>query len=195
MTTLLVPDGDTGALADRADAAPAVVPAGAAPVALDEILLTPAGPRPERPALAGLDGGDPQNPGPAGVRTARVTAVTGRRAKVTFRGQPAPIDAAVAPEVDPGVIADAVENGDSVLVEVAPGEAPLVVGVLHTRRPRAIRLKASTIEIEGDEEVVVRSGRGALRIRADGDIEVVGSRISAASRGLFRIVGRILRLN
>ena len=73
-------------------------------------------------------------------------------------------------------------------------EAPLVVGVLHTRRPRAIRLKAATIEIEGDEEVLVRAGRGALRLRADGEIEVVGSRISAASRGLFRIVGRILRL-
>jgi hypothetical protein len=185
MTTLLVPDGDTGALADRADAAPAVVLDGPAPdahVALDEILPTPAGPRPAAPAVAG-------------IRTARVTGLTGRRAKITFRGHPAPVDATVAPEVDPAVVADAVDNGDSVLVEVAPGEAPLVVGVLHTRRPRAIRLKASTIEIEGDEEVVVRSGRGALRIRADGDVEVVGSRISAASRGLFRIVGRILRLN
>jgi hypothetical protein len=39
------------------------------------------------------------------------------------------------------------------------------------------------------------AGRGAIRIRGDGDIEIVGSRISAASRGLFRLVGRILRLN
>jgi hypothetical protein len=82
-----------------------------------------------------------------------------------------------------------------VLVEMVEGEEPLVVAVLHTRKPREIRLKAATIQIEGDEEVLLRAGRGAIRIRSDGDIEVVGSRISAASRGLFRIVGRMLRLN
>jgi len=98
--------------------------------------------------------------------------------------------------VELGYLASAhAASGDSVLVEVAEGEAPLVVGVLHTRRPREIKLKAGIVEIEGEEEVVIRSGRGAIRIRADGDIEVVGSRISAASRGLFRIVGRMLRLN
>ena len=129
------------------------------------------------------------------MRTARVGGVTGRRAKITLRGQREAVEAAIAPEVDPGVVADAVETGDAVLVEVVEGEGPLVVGVLHTRRPRVLRLRAATIEIEGEEEVVLRSGRGALRLRADGDVEVVGSRISAASRGLFRIVGRILRLN
>jgi hypothetical protein len=130
-----------------------------------------------------------------GLRTARVTGVSGRRATVVLRGRVEALDAQVAPEVDPAVVADAVANRDSVLVELADGERPLVVGVLHTQRPREIRLKATTIEIEGEEEVLVRAGRGALRIRADGDIEVVGTRISAASRGLFRIVGRLLRLN
>ncbi|MEZ4311015.1 MAG: hypothetical protein R3F14_23480 [Polyangiaceae bacterium] len=43
--------------------------------------------------------------------------------------------------------------------------------------------------------MLLRAGRAALRLREDGDVELVGSRISAASRGLFRIVGRILRLN
>ena len=43
--------------------------------------------------------------------------------------------------------------------------------------------------------VVLRAGRGALRLREDGDVELVGSRISTMSRGLFRIVGRVLRLN
>ena len=49
--------------------------------------------------------------------------------------------------------------------------------------------------IEAEREILIRSGRGAMRIREDGDIEVVGSRISTMSRGLFRIVGRVLRLN
>jgi hypothetical protein len=50
------------------------------------------------------------------------------------------------------------------------------------------------VVLEGEREILLRSGRGAIRIREDGDIEVVGSRISAASRELFRIVGRLLRL-
>jgi hypothetical protein len=130
-----------------------------------------------------------------GVRTARVVRVTGRKATISLRGAQEPVEAEIAPEVDPEVIKDAVANGDSVLVEAGDGQAPLVVAALQTRRPREIRLRAGVIHIEGDEEVLLRSGRGAIRLRADGDIEVVGSRISAASRGLFRLVGRILRLN
>jgi hypothetical protein len=131
----------------------------------------------------------------SGMRSARVTAIAGRSATIALRGRADPIDAMIAPEVDPAVIQDALDGGDSVLVELFEGEAPLIVGALHTRRPQEIRLKAAVVHIEGDQEVVLRSGRGAVRIRADGDIEVIGSRISAASRGLFRIVGRMLRLN
>jgi len=156
---------------------------GGAGVALDEIVPTPA-------ASSG-----PARDAAAGMRTARVTALTGRRATIMLRGHAVPVEALVADEVDAEVVADAVENRDAVLVESLAGEAPVIVGVLHTQRPRALRLRASTIEIEGDDEVLIRSGRGAMRVRADGDIEVVGSRISAASRGLFRIVGRMLRLN
>lgn len=164
------------------EALTATAPAPAAPaqpVFLEEMLPTPAVALP--PAVA--------------IRTARLAGVTGRRAKIELRGMTQPIEALVAPEVDVGVITDAMESGESVLVETVPGELPVIVGVLHTRRPRELKLRAGTITIEGDEEVLLRSGRAAIRIRADGDIEVVGSRISAASRGLFRIVGRMLRLN
>ncbi|HSO00809.1 MAG TPA: hypothetical protein VLS89_21105 [Candidatus Nanopelagicales bacterium] len=130
-----------------------------------------------------------------GMRTAQVIATAGRRATLRLRGTQAEIAGEIAPEVDAEVIADACTNGDAVLVELGEGAAPVVVGVLQTRRPREIRLKAATVVIEGEQEVLLRSGRGAVRIREDGDIEVVGSRISAASRGLFRIVGRLLRLN
>lgn len=156
------------------------------PPPLEEILPTP---------IAEAAPQVPAQPAPEGIRTARLAKVSGRKASITLRGRPDPIEATIAPEVEPGIVADAHANGDSVLVELAAGEVPLVVGVLQTRRPREIHLKAGSIQIEGDEEVLIRSGRGALRLRADGEVEVVGSRISAASRGLFRIVGRILRLN
>jgi hypothetical protein len=131
----------------------------------------------------------------AGLRTAQVARVSGRRAFVVPRGAREPVEASIAEEVDPEVIEDALESGNAVLVEPGEGEALFVVGALVTRKPQEIRLKAATVHIEGEREVLVRSGRGAIRIREDGDIEVLGSRISAASRGLFRIVGRMLRLN
>lgn len=150
-----------------------------APVALEELVPTP--------SVA--------MPPPVAMRTARVTSVAGRHAKIQVRGMSRAVDASIAPEVEPSVVEDALESGDAVLVETAPDEAPVVVGVLQTRRPRELRLKAGSVQIEGDDEVLLRAGRAALRIRADGDVELVGSRVSASSRGLFRIVGRMLRLN
>ncbi|WP_437681535.1 hypothetical protein [Sorangium sp. So ce131] len=158
-------------------------------VTLDDVLAEPAAPGaaplPARPA----------QPLGVAVRTARVASIAGRRATILVRGAAGPVAAEIAPEVDPGVIADAHARGDAVLVELCEGEPPLVVAALTTQRPKALHLKAATITLEGEQELLLRSGRGAVRIREDGDIEVVGSRISAASRGLFRIVGRLLRLN
>jgi hypothetical protein len=132
---------------------------------------------------------------PQGMRTAQIASFSGGRVKIMLRGHRTAVDAVIAPEVDPELVADAHADGQGVLVEFVEGEAPVVVGILQTRKPREIRLRAATVHIEGEREVLLRSGRGAVRIREDGDIEVVGSRISAASRGLFRIVGRMLRLN
>jgi hypothetical protein len=129
------------------------------------------------------------------LRTARLAAVSGRRCAVRWRGAAEPVEAELAPEVETELLQGALEDGASVLVEVGDGLPPLVVGVVATRVPRAVHLKAATVTIEGEREVVLKTGRAALRLREDGDVELVGSRISASSRGLFRLVGRMLRLN
>lgn len=130
-----------------------------------------------------------------GMRTARVVRVSGRSVELLMRGAVTPVSGCIPQDVDVAVVAAASTSGDAVLVETSPGEMPVVVGVLQTKLPEAIHLKATTITLEAANEVVLRSGQGAVRIREDGNIEMVGSRIYAASRGLFRIVGRILRLN
>ncbi|MGK3994502.1 hypothetical protein [Sorangium sp. So ce1024] len=158
-------------------------------VTLDDVLAAPAA-----PAAAPLPA-RPAQPLGAAMRTARVASISGRKASIHLRGAEGPVDAQIAPDVDPEVIVDAHARGDAVLVELCEGEPPLVVAALTTQRPHALHLKATSVVIEGEQELLLRSGRGAIRIREDGDIEVVGSRISAASRGLFRIVGRLLRLN
>lgn len=131
------------------------------------------------------------------VRTARLVAVRGREGDVLFRRAHRPTTCEVAPEVEGALLEEALKHGGSVLVEEdgAADVLPTIVGVIATRLPRAVELKGTTVTIEAERELLLRSGRGAIRIREDGDIEVVGTRISATSRGLFRLVGRLLRLN
>ncbi len=129
------------------------------------------------------------------MRTAIPLAVTGRTVRLFVRGVEGDVEGELALGVSPELVRQAAANRDAVLLECAPTAAPLVIGVLQTRFPDELVLRAGKVRIEGDEELLLRSGRGAMRLRADGDIELVGSRISAMSRGLFRIVGRMLRLN
>jgi hypothetical protein len=129
------------------------------------------------------------------TRTAQPVGIKGRDVSLRVRGLDEPVVAKLEVGVARAVIETAISNGDRVVIEQAPGEAPLVVGVITTRVPEELTLRAKKIHIEGDQEVLIRSGRGAMRVRQDGDVELVGSRISAMSRGLFRLVGRVLRLN
>jgi hypothetical protein len=131
--------------------------------------------------------------GGGGLRVARLISVGHGAALITWRGSDARIAAVLAPGIETELLEQTIEDGGMVLVEDGP--PPFVVGVLQTRRPRKLELTAETVTIEGEREVLIRAGRAAIRLREDGDIEIVGSRISAASRGLFRLVGRILRLN
>lgn len=130
-----------------------------------------------------------------GLRSARLVSLDKRRATVTLRGQSAPVEADVAAEVEDALLALALRQGDSVLVEVFEGDKPVIVGMLQTKVPPEVHIKADVIHLDAAKELVLRAGRAALRLREDGDVELVGTRISASSRGLFRLVGRILRLN
>ncbi len=130
--------------------------------------------------------------GGGGLRAARLVSVSGGAALIEWRGGMR-VGATLAPGLELALLEEVAEDLGMVLVEDGP--PPLVVGVLQTRRPRELKLSAGTVTIEGEHEVLIRAGRAAIRLREDGDIEIVGSRISAASRGLFRLVGRILRLN
>lgn len=119
----------------------------------------------------------------------------GKRAHIRLSLEPAPRWIAVADYVEPALLSHAFTTRQRVLVE-SDGRGHLcVVGILQTRVPAVTVLEGKTIEIKASESLTLRSGRAGLRFRADGDVELVGSRISAASRGLLRLVGKALRLN
>lgn len=130
------------------------------------------------------------------LRSARIVAIdgNGRRATIVWRGHTDRIDVDVATDVDVALLELAQRNGDAVFVEETTDKL-LIVGVMQTRLAREVHFVADKILLDAAQEVVIRAGRAAIRLREDGDVELVGSRISAASRGLFRLVGRILRLN
>lgn len=132
---------------------------------------------------------------PHGLRSARLVDAHGRRATVIVRGEDEARDVALDADVDAAVVREALEVGDRVMVEPGDDGELVLVGVLRCRQPEKLRLVAPVVEIEADQELLLRSGKAAVRLREDGEIEIVGSRISAASRGLFRLVGRMLRLN
>src|SRR6185369_3935716 len=103
--------------------------------------------------------------------------------------------AAVAPEVDRALLNQALLDGQMLLSEWPERGTPLVVGVVHSKPPSKLRFSAEEIEIDASRELLLRSGGAALRLRSSGDVELVGSRISAVSRGVMRLIGRLLRLN
>lgn len=176
------------------DADPAEV--AAADTSLDELMNQVADP-PVSAAPGAAVAAPKEGAALAGVamRTALPTGIRDGLVSLKVRGVQGSVIGELAPGVSPEVIARAAENGDSVVLECVPDMPPLVVGVLTTQIPEIITLKAKKVHIEGDDEVLLRSGLGAMRIRRDGDVELVGSRIAAMSRGLFRMVGRVLRLN
>lgn len=132
---------------------------------------------------------------PPAMRTARILEVHGDHVVVAWRGSSKAIEADVAPEVEPALVEESRRAGSAVLIEHARGQRPVVVGVVQTRLPREERVPPDDLHLEAAREILLKVGQAGIRLRSDGEIELVGSRISAASRGLFRIVGRILRLN
>lgn len=129
-----------------------------------------------------------------GLRTARLVEVARGEARVLLGGG-AELRAQLAPDVDLEIVERALENGDRVLVEIDELGAPEIVGVVATRVPRTLHLEAERVIVDASEELTLRSGKAGLRLREDGDVELVGSRIVTMSRGLFRLVGKMLRLN
>ncbi|MBK9261301.1 MAG: hypothetical protein IPM54_16045 [Polyangiaceae bacterium] len=131
----------------------------------------------------------------SGMRSARLISVDGRQATITLRGGADPTVADVADEVETELLGLALKNGDSVLVELAPNARPLVVGMLQTRVPREVHVAADEVHLQAAKVLVLKAGRAALKLHEDGEVELLGTKINAVSRGLFKIVGRVLRLN
>ena len=176
-------------IAPTAEAAPKSAAKSPEPSALDQLLE-----RVESPSVAPAASAPvlPQPPRLALLRGLRW--ISEQELEVALRSGE-PLRAAVAAEVDRELLNQAILDGQLLLTEWPERGTPLVVGVVHTKPPSKVRFVAEEIELNASRELLLRSGSAALRLRSSGDVELVGSRISAVSRGVMRLIGRLLRLN
>jgi hypothetical protein len=82
-----------------------------------------------------------------------------------------------------------------VLVETLPEMGSTVIGMIQTRPLTDLLLEAETITLAAKKDITLVAGRSALRLRENGHVELVGTRISQISSGVLKLVGRLLRLN
>lgn len=107
-----------------------------------------------------------------------------------------PVKALISSEMDPEFLDQVVKQERLVALAAAEDDGlPCAVGVLDGTRLQNLTLRADHVSIEATKDLVLRAGKAAVQLRADGDLELLGTRISAVSRGLMRVVGRLLRLN
>jgi hypothetical protein len=129
-----------------------------------------------------------------GLHIGSLVSVTGRSAIVALDGREH--EAALAEHVEVEFLRAALDAAEPVLLQSVRGPGLTIMGVLQGLQGRfPSRLVGDRVLVTGESEVVVRSGKSALRLREDGVVDLIGARISASSRGLLRLVGRALRLN
>lgn len=106
--------------------------------------------------------------------------------------------ASVDPSVDPALLDEALVTGARVLVEVA-GE-PVIVGALATRRALTlapddtVHVRARAVTVDASEELLLRSPGAFLRMKG-GEVETYGQRVAHTARELFKVLGRMVKIN
>jgi hypothetical protein len=155
--------------------------------AIEQLLIHTEGSEPARARRSASDA-------PAlafGLHIGMLRTITARVAVVSVEGRD--YEAVLAQHVDGDFLRAALEEAEPVLMQNGSNGELCIMGVLKGKFPS--RLVGDRVLVTGETEVVVRSGRSALRLREDGVVDLIGARISASSRGLLRLVGRALRLN
>lgn len=123
-----------------------------------------------------------------------VQSRTGKDVQVQVLGHAPSQTATIADHMDLELVDRASAEGDLALLCHVDGCLQLI-GVVQTKLPRDTVIRGRNIVVEADEQLTLRSGRAAIQLRSDGAIEMLGTRIAATSRGVFRLIGRALRLN
>lgn len=86
------------------------------------------------------------------------------------------------------------------LIDPRPGRPPILLGLLHPMGadPAAqleARIDGRRVELEAQDEVVLRCGEASITLRRNGRIVISGIQVETKARGLNRIKGGSVAIN
>lgn len=134
----------------------------------------------------------------APLMLARLLGRDGERWTLELGGERRAVEA--APEVDPALLAEVLEQGGRVLVETLSSGAPTIAGVVQTRRAVTVNpdgevdLEVRAFRVRADREVLLSTARAFVQVKVQ-DVELYGSEVLTRARKVARILGRLISLN
>ncbi|MCH9686221.1 MAG: hypothetical protein K0V04_32610 [Deltaproteobacteria bacterium] len=129
------------------------------------------------------------------------------RPQIDYPGNPVgPLRARTTVVIDPSERAQLSASRPAVVLLFEDGDPgrPIVVGLLHDRAvqpeapattapPPAAQMRC--VEIEADQELVLRCGKASITLRRDGRVHVRGTYVETRSKGVNRIKGGSVQIN
>ena len=106
----------------------------------------------------------------------------------------------VDPSVDPELLREAIRSGARVVLEPTEAGALAVVGVLSTARvltidrSGAVEAQVRRIALSASEEALLAAPGAFIRAKRE-DIELYGRRVISRARELYRVLGRMVKIN
>jgi hypothetical protein len=128
-----------------------------------------------------------------------VTFPGNRRGPVRARAMAGAHGAQLVPGASPGGAKPGTEG--VLMIDRRPGHCPILLGFLTATppelRPAALeaRLDGRRVELEANDEIVLRCGEASITLRRNGHIAIRGVQVETRAAGLNRIKGGIVNIN
>lgn len=85
------------------------------------------------------------------------------------------------------------------LIDPRPGRPPVLLGFLRplTAAPSELeaRVDGKRVELEGQDEIVLRCGEASITLRRNGRVVIRGAQVETRAKGLNRIKGGTVAIN
>jgi hypothetical protein len=102
--------------------------------------------------------------------------------------------------IDPALLREAIATGARVVLETPDGGAAVIAGVLATARALtidrtgAVEAEVRRLALTATEEALLRGPGAFVRLKLD-EVEMYGRRVVSRARDLYRVLGRMVKIN